>query len=219
MIARLIQGARVAVALTSGPGPAEVEVARRIASRVEEARAGRPILNLIGQTSLADLAALLERAVLFLGVDSAPMHMATALGVPVVALFGPSGERSWGPWGDGHVVVTSPYLCRPCGQDGCLGSKRSDCLEALSAQTVWQASWTKRVNGNADASELEGVSHTGARQALLEPDTEDNLQRLFYDRGWTDGLPIVLPTEERVERMLAGTSHARDEVVGEVGAR
>jgi hypothetical protein len=75
---------------------------------------------------------------------------------------------------------------------------------------------TKPVNGTADASELEGVSHIGARQALLEPDTEDNLQRLFYDRGWTDGLPIVLPTEERVERMLEGTSHARDEVVGEV---
>lgn len=139
VIARLIQRAGVAVALTSGPGPAEEQAAHRILSRVEEARAGRPILNLIGQTSLAELAAVLERAVLFLGVDSAPMHMATALGVPVVALFGPSGERSWGPWGDGHVVVTSPYLCRPCGQDGCLGSKRSDCLEALSAQTVWQA--------------------------------------------------------------------------------
>lgn len=139
VIARLLQDARVAVALTSGPGPAEVEAARRILARIEEARAGRDILNLIGQTSLAELAAVLECTALFLGVDSAPMHMAAALGIPVVALFGPSGETSWGPWGEGHTVVASPYLCRPCGQDGCLGSKRSDCLEALSAQTVWEA--------------------------------------------------------------------------------
>jgi hypothetical protein len=61
--------------------------------------------------------------------------------------------------------------------------------------------------------------NTGARQALLGPDTEDNLQRLFYDRGWTDGLPIILPTEERVSKMLAGTSRAPDEVVGETFLR
>jgi heptosyltransferase-3 len=139
VIARLVRQERVAVALTSGPGPAEMEAARRILARVEASGGGGGILNLIGETRLAELAAILERAALFLGVDSAPMHMAAALGVPVVALFGPSGEVSWGPWGDGHVVITSPYLCRPCGQDGCLGSKRSDCLEAISAQRVWQA--------------------------------------------------------------------------------
>lgn len=49
---------------------------------------------------------------------------------------------------------------------------------------------------------------------LLQPDTEDNLQKLFYDRGWTDGLPIVLPTEERVSEMLSGTSHPPDKTVG-----
>jgi len=56
----------------------------------------------------------------------------------------------------------------------------------------------------------------GTPRVLLEPDTEDNLQRLFYERGWTDGLPIILPTEERVAKMLTGTSRSPDEVVGEV---
>jgi heptosyltransferase-3 len=88
---------------------------------------------------LEELAAVLERTALFIGVDSAPMHMAAALKVPVIALFGPSGEHNWGPWGDGHVVLSSPYLCRPCGEDGCLGSKRSDCLEAISARQVMAA--------------------------------------------------------------------------------
>jgi hypothetical protein len=49
----------------------------------------------------------------------------------------------------------------------------------------------------------------------LKPDTEDNLQQIFYDRGWTDGLPIILPTEERVERMLTGTKHSPDEEVSQ----
>src|SRR5881409_4101978 len=49
---------------------------------------------------------------------------------------------------------------------------------------------------------------------LVEPDTEDNLHRLFLERSWTDTLPIVLPTEERVAAMLAGTRRKPGEVVG-----
>jgi hypothetical protein len=49
---------------------------------------------------------------------------------------------------------------------------------------------------------------------LVPPDTEDNLNRLFLENRWTDGLPIVLPTEARVVEMLKGTSHKADELVG-----
>src|ERR1043166_5824761 len=49
---------------------------------------------------------------------------------------------------------------------------------------------------------------------LVEPDTEDNLQRVFLENKWTDGLPIVLPTEKRVKAMLAGTSRKPAEIVG-----
>jgi hypothetical protein len=52
------------------------------------------------------------------------------------------------------------------------------------------------------------------RPRLLPPDTAENLCRQFIERGWTDGLPIVLPTEERVAEMLTGTEHAPDEIVG-----
>lgn len=53
------------------------------------------------------------------------------------------------------------------------------------------------------------------RGGFLKPDTEDNLQRLFYENGWTDGLPVVFPTRERVLRMLTGTRAAPDDVVAE----
>ena len=65
-----------------------------------------------------------------------------------------------------------------------------------------------------DDEDLAGLSFDRSAPRLLDPDTEDNLQQLFVDERWTDFLPIVLPTEERVEAMLAGTSRARDEVVG-----
>jgi hypothetical protein len=51
---------------------------------------------------------------------------------------------------------------------------------------------------------------------MVPGDTEDNLRELFQKNAWTDGLPIILPTEERVAAMLKGTSHAPDEVVGEM---
>src|ERR1051326_6892834 len=65
-----------------------------------------------------------------------------------------------------------------------------------------------------DDEALRGLTFERETPRLLEPDTEENLRRLFEESRWTDFLPIVLPTEERVEAMLAGTSHAPDEVVG-----
>jgi len=52
------------------------------------------------------------------------------------------------------------------------------------------------------------------KQPFLKADTEENLQRLFVEQGWTDGLPIILPTEERVAAMLTGTSQPPDKLVG-----
>jgi hypothetical protein len=74
---------------------------------------------------------------------------------------------------------------------------------------------------------IEGLTRSLAEAApiadrstprLVDPDSEDNLHTLFLDNHWTDTLPIVLPTEERVAAMLAHTSHAADEVVGRMQA-
>ncbi len=51
-------------------------------------------------------------------------------------------------------------------------------------------------------------------QRVLGPDTPEKLAKLFLEKGWTDGLPIILPTEERVAEMLKGTGHKPDEVIG-----
>jgi heptosyltransferase-3 len=109
-----------------------------LARTLEEAQV--PVTDLSGQLTLRELAALTARARLFVGVDSAPMHIAAAMGTPVVALFGPSGERQWGPWRVTHRVVASPeYPCRPCGNDGCGGGKVSECLTRLPVDRVHAA--------------------------------------------------------------------------------
>jgi hypothetical protein len=62
--------------------------------------------------------------------------------------------------------------------------------------------------------DLNGMSFDRSAPRLLDADTEDNLQQLFVEERWSDFLPIVLPTEERVAAMLAGTSRKPDEIVG-----
>ena len=61
--------------------------------------------------------------------------------------------------------------------------------------------------------QLTGLPEGASEPRLLAPDTEENLQEFFKARDWTDYLPVVLPTEERVAAMLKGTSHKPDEVV------
>lgn len=121
--------------LTGAPDPRETAFVNQILQETK-----RAVINLTGELSLTELAALTAQARLFIGVDSAPMHIAAAMQTPVVALFGPSGEQVWGPWMVPHrVVVSSQHVCRPCGLDGCGGGKVSECLTELPVERVLQA--------------------------------------------------------------------------------
>jgi hypothetical protein len=66
----------------------------------------------------------------------------------------------------------------------------------------------------ADDEKNPKVAKRPKRPRLLKKDTVDNYKRMFIENGWTDGMPIELPTEEKVAEMLTGTDHAPDEVVG-----
>lgn len=129
------QGERVV--LTAAPTTEERNMIAAIKTHLKA-----PIVDLTGELNLKELAALTARAKAFVGVDSAPMHIAAAMQTPTVALFGPSGEKHWGPWAVKFRVVASTkpeHSCRPCGNDGCGGSKVSDCLMTLSVSDVHDA--------------------------------------------------------------------------------
>ena len=94
------------------------------------------VINLTGRTSLGALVGVVQRAAAFLSNDSGAMHLAAALGRPVVAIFGPTDERATSPIGD-HTLVTEPVFCRPCMLRDCPIDHR--CMRRISADTVFQA--------------------------------------------------------------------------------
>ena len=95
-----------------------------------------PAINLMGKTSIGTLGAIIQKARLFIGVDSVGMHMAGAAGTPSVTLFGPSSPISWAPRGPDHLAVQKDMPCLPCRQKGCEGSEISRCLNDLQVEQV-----------------------------------------------------------------------------------
>jgi heptosyltransferase-3 len=100
---------------------------------------GPRVYNLVGKTSIGLLAAVLKACTLFIGVDSAGMHIAAAVGTPTVSIFGPSAPTSWAPRGPEHLVVQHNLPCVPCRQKGCDGGEQSRCLEELTVSEVMSA--------------------------------------------------------------------------------
>lgn len=126
------RGARVV--LTSAPDRREMDFTQQLIARVKQ-----PPIDVSGLLSLRELAALIDHARCLVGVDSVPMHIAAAMGTPVVALFGPSGDLEWQPWRVAHRIVAADFPCRPCGLEGCGNSHHSDCLAAITADDVLAA--------------------------------------------------------------------------------
>ena len=95
-----------------------------------------PSINLSGQTSLIDLVYLYSLALLVISPDSGPMHIAAAVGTPVVALFGPSDPSRTGPYGQGHTVIRKGLPCSPCFKRQC---STIDCMKQISVEQVMDA--------------------------------------------------------------------------------
>lgn len=97
---------------------------------------GSRVVNLTGRTSLGALIGALQRMVTFVSNDSGAMHLAAAVGRPVVALFGPTDERATHPIGT-HDVMSVPVFCRPCMLRDCPIDHR--CMRRITADAVYGA--------------------------------------------------------------------------------
>lgn len=149
-LARWIAARGLHIVLTGGNDPVERDYVQRVAS-------GMPnTLNLAGRLTLNECACVIARAQAYVGPDTALTHMAAALGVPTIALFGPSNAVKWGPWPHAHAPQTNPWrrigsqragnvtllqgagTCVPCGLEGCGRevSSFSDCLQSLPVERV-----------------------------------------------------------------------------------
>lgn len=93
------------------------------------------VVDLVGRTSLRQLAALIDLAQRVVCHDSGPLHIAAALGKPTVALFGPTNPARTGPYSDAARVVAHPVDCAPCYRRVCPFGHQ-DCLRRLAVETV-----------------------------------------------------------------------------------
>ncbi|MFQ6001091.1 MAG: glycosyltransferase family 9 protein [Anaerolineae bacterium] len=125
------------VALLGGPDEAELTQCVASLMRYEA-------VDLGGKTSIPVLAALLRLCRLFVGNDSGVMHLASAVGTPVVAVFGPSNPLAWGPWGPSHEVVQIDLECSPCIYRGFQlgrleGCENPECINQVKPEMVLAA--------------------------------------------------------------------------------
>lgn len=97
-------------------------------------------VNLAGEINLRVLSALIERLDLFICNDSAPLHIASAMKTPTVAIFGPSKSKETGPYGNIHRVVEKDFPCRySCDENICKYKVYNDCMAAITTDDVCNA--------------------------------------------------------------------------------
>ncbi len=126
-IARGLATRGLTVVVTAGPNE------ESFASQVAKEISGTVIL--LG-LSIPELAELIRDARLYVGNDSGPMHLAAAVGTPVVAAWGSSDSRRWRPWHVAHRVVQNPFECNPCPGYRCLVAESPLCIESVSVEQM-----------------------------------------------------------------------------------
>jgi heptosyltransferase-2 len=127
---RLAREYDLRVVLTGGPGE------REIGRDIEQAMQCSP-LNLIGETSVRQMAAVLSRCRLVVTNDSGPMHVAAAFGVPIVAVFGPTDHTTTHPYSEAFRVVRKEFECAPCLKRQCPTDHQ--CMNAVTVEDVVSA--------------------------------------------------------------------------------
>jgi ADP-heptose:LPS heptosyltransferase len=118
------------IVVTSGPG--EEALARQLQQSIGDA-------TLLTGLTIPELAELIRGARLYIGNDSGPMHLATAVGTPTVAIWGSSSSARWHPWGVEHRVVQNPFSCNPCPGYRCLVASSPLCIESVTVEQVREA--------------------------------------------------------------------------------
>lgn len=107
--------------------------------RIEQVRRQmrEPSVTLAGQIPLEALGAALERCRVFVTNDTGPMHVASAVGTPVVAIFGSTDPRITAPYGGPHSIIQANVPCAPCGKREC--NRDLECMKAISIDNVLHA--------------------------------------------------------------------------------
>ena len=109
-----------------------------LAQQIQQIAKSSPV-NMAGRTTIKQFAAIAKKSALFVGSDSGAMHIASAVGTPLVALFGPSSPREWGPRGGPVEVLYKEIDCRSCIHPTCTRGEQN-CMKLIAVDEVMTAS-------------------------------------------------------------------------------
>jgi lipopolysaccharide heptosyltransferase II len=114
------------------------------------------VINLAGKTSFGQTAAQIEACILFIGNDSSPMHLAAAVGTPVIAIFGPTSPTEYGPYpldDPQHIAIWNHPSGQPCFFLGKMQAcANCTCMQSVTVDNVWDA--VLKLIGHADTQEV-----------------------------------------------------------------
>ncbi len=110
----------------------------QVVSQLFESALGSRLVNLMGKTRVRQLSVIFDKVQLLITNDSAPLHIASARGTPLVTIFGPTNPEATGPYGmqPGSHLLTHALSCRPCGQRTCQNEHQLECLTSISVRDV-----------------------------------------------------------------------------------
>ena len=108
-----------------------------VAQQIRQMTKSSPLL-MAGRTTIKQFAAIVKKSALFIGSDSGAMHIASAVGTPVVALYGPSNPREWGPRGGSVEVLYKGLDCRSCFHPTCTKGEEN-CMRLITVHEVFAA--------------------------------------------------------------------------------
>jgi heptosyltransferase-2 len=172
-------GRRPAVVVIGAKG--EEPLGREIASRMTA-----PCAVLSGSTSIRELMAVIKRCSVLVTNDTGPMHMASALGVPVVAIFGPTDWRTTSPYGREQALLRHPVECAPCMLRECPIDHR--CMTGVTVEQVFDAASkviqrSFGLSGSSRASDVQ-TNQTNEKNQTNETNVLDGYT-VFLDRDGT----------------------------------
>ena len=128
-----------------------------LAKQVRQMAKSRPII-IAGRTTVRQFAAIAKRAALFIGNDSGAMHIASAVGTPVVALFGPTSPREWGPCGGPAEILYKEVDCRRSCRPTCTKGEEN-CMKLITVHEVYAAA-QRLLAGHVQGAALDCSSNS-----------------------------------------------------------
>ena len=171
---RLIREEKVAVILTGSPEEA------LLISEIESLMQEEPF-SAVGIT-LTGLVSLLKRCRLYVGNITGPMHIACALGVPVVAITAVThpldSYKAWGPWGEGHLIVRKESHCPKCHPTDC---RDFHCLKLITADDVFQAAKIQLEKANLKKDAARPIKKDKVAAVIVTYNNVGGLKELLYN--------------------------------------